>query len=83
MLYTMRFAGLTKQLESDNTAIEKTKTDGLESFDSDGFTVGSENQVNENLDGIVAWNWKAGTSVSGTTTGSGTGKSLFWKCRYY
>jgi len=47
----------------------------LRSFTSDGFTVGSDGSVNHNNENIVSWNWKAGTSVSGTTTGSGTGKA--------
>jgi hypothetical protein len=59
----------------------------LSSFLSDGFTVtkGSDSTYGNNylnhsaLYGgsvpYVAWNWKAGTSTSGTTSGSGTGQS--------
>ncbi len=67
--------GATKNLYSDATTAEVTDATRLQSFDSDGFTVGTNNQINENTDTYVAWNWKAGTNGSGTTTGSGTGKT--------
>ena len=71
--------GAGKNIVSNNTGAEidaGTGTDGqLRSFTSDGFTVGSDGSVNHNNENIVSWNWKAGTSVSGTTTGSGTGKA--------
>ena len=41
------------------------------SFDADGFEVDDDAQVNDNTDTYVAWNWKAGSSVSGNTSGSG------------
>ena len=42
-------------------------SDALTAFDSDGFSLGSRNQVNYNTDAFVAWNWKAGgTGVSNT-----------------
>ena len=48
----------------------------LTAFGSDGFTIGSNNSgLNANSSTYVSWNWKAGTSVSGNTTGSGTAKS--------
>ena len=34
-------------------------TKGVNSFDNDGFTLGSWNNVNGNNDTYVAWNWKA------------------------
>ena len=71
--------GAGKNLVSNNTGAEidaGTGTDGqLRSFTSDGFTVGSDGSVNNNNEGIVSWNWLAGTSVSGNTTGSGTAKA--------
>jgi hypothetical protein len=42
----------------------------LTSFDSDGFSLGSNDGVNKNTDAIVAWNWKAGGSGSANTTGT-------------
>ena len=60
----------TTAAESDNGAIH------LNSFDSDGFTVGGTGtHSNGNGDTYVAWNWKAGTTGTGYTTGSGTSKA--------
>jgi hypothetical protein len=45
----------------------------VQSFDSDGWTMGDSDNINTNNETYVAWNWKAGTSVSGTTGGAGVG----------
>ena len=68
--------GDNKILASHTTAAEST-LDTIVSLDSDGFTVGDGNgyDVNKNGESIVAWNWKAGTSVSGNSSGSGTAQS--------
>ena len=42
------------------TAEEATTTTQLESFDSDGFTVNTNGNVNTSSSTYVAWNWKAG-----------------------
>ena len=62
-------------LKSNSNVVEGTNTSSLLTIDSDGFTLGDGNEVNGSSDNIVSWNWKAGTSVSGTTTGSGTSKA--------
>jgi len=73
--------GVAKDLESNSNAIEQANNvyGYITSFDSDGFTVepGTSGSalVNESGNTFVAWNWKAGTSVSGNTTGSGTAKT--------
>ena len=66
--------GTTKCLSSDSTTAEFTQTNGLTAFGGDGFTVGNWSAINR-ASTTVAWNWKAGTSVSGDTTGSGTLKT--------
>jgi len=66
--------GSSKILNSNTTSAEGTNA-ALNAFVSDGFTVNSDSYLNGNSNTYVAWNWKAGTSVSGTTTGSGTGTS--------
>jgi len=68
-------SGVGKHLISDDTGAETTFAEGVKSFDSDGVTIGTAGDINDNSQTFVAWNWKAGTSVSGTTTGSGTGKA--------
>ena len=67
--------GVTKLLVSNSNAAEDTNTNILTSFDSDGFTVGTNSASNGNNDTYVAWNWKAGTTGSGNTGGSGTYKA--------
>ena len=42
---------------------------------SDGFTVQTDASVNANSSTYASWNWKAGTAVSGNTSGSGTYKT--------
>ena len=51
--------GVTKQLESNTATAESTEAEGLTTFGSDGFTVGSLAQVNTNTEDIckleLAW----------------------------
>ena len=63
--------GATKTLNTDQAQQEETYTNGLTSFDSDGFTVeefnlgnGGEGQT------YVAWCWKANGTGSSNTSGS-------------
>jgi len=67
--------GVTKRLNPDLTDDEETLSGLMTSFDSDGFTNAADNGVNENTKTYVAWNWKAGTAVSGNSGGSGTAKA--------
>ena len=67
--------GATKALQPNDTDAEATDSDGITSFDSNGFSLGAGGDYNGSSNTQVAWCWKAGTSVSGTTTGSGTSKS--------
>ena len=60
--------GATKRLSSNLTAAEDTAA-GVNSFDSDGFTLDALNW-NDNNDTFVAWNWKAGGSGVSNTDGS-------------
>ena len=63
--------GEGKYLFSDGNDAESTDTNRLTSFDSDGFTVGSNNAVNASSTTYVAWNWKAGTSFSNSSGSNG------------
>jgi len=63
--------GATKDLHSNTTNTEATDTEGLSTFDADGFTVGSNVEVNTNTENYVAWQWLANnTSGSSNTDGS-------------
>lgn len=58
--------GTTKQLEMNSTDTETTESESLTTFGSDGFTVGSLNQVNTNTENFVAWCWKGDGTAGGT-----------------
>ena len=62
--------GATKYIKSDATSAENTLAESLKSFDSDGFTVGTEADVNNNTTTYASWNWLAGGSASSNTDGS-------------
>jgi hypothetical protein len=64
--------GATKYLspDGDYNGVEVTAAETLASFDTDGFTVGNDVQVNTNTENYIAWCWKAGGSVS--VNGDGT-----------
>jgi len=62
--------GVGKYLESNDTTAEATGTH-LESFDSDGFTVGQgnlSNRTNANNKSYVGWSWNAGDTDGKTYT---------------
>ena len=62
--------GVTKRLRSDTDAAESTASNGLTAFGTDGFTVVSNNGVNQNGVAIASWNWKANGQGSSNTDGS-------------
>jgi hypothetical protein len=67
--------GVTKELYSDTTGAEATNVNGVESFDSDGFTLvgsGSGSGVWNGNTGAthVAWLWRANGTGSSNTDGS-------------
>ena len=62
--------GANKRLSSDNANAEATDSDGLKSFDSDGWTMDAKGSINGNGDTYVAWNWKANGSGVSNTDGS-------------
>ena len=67
--------GVEKPIYSNSSDEELTNANGLTAFGSDGFTLGLGASVNGSGRTFVSWNWKAGTSVSGNTGGSGTAKT--------
>jgi len=59
---------------SNNTYANNTDSNYAYTPISDGFTIGTANDVNGNGYSQCAWNWKAGTAVSGNSGGSGSPK---------
>ena len=62
--------GVNKALYTDYTDAEGTYTDGLTSFNSDGFSLGSRIYVNGSSKTYVGWAWDAGTTTTTNTQGS-------------
>ena len=59
--------GNTKYVKSSSTAAEATITNMVTSFDSDGFSLGADSDMNGSSANQVAWNWLAnGTGVANT-----------------
>jgi len=67
--------GANHQVFANLNNAETTPTNHLNAFNSDGFTLGNDGSVNTNSSNYCSWNWKAGTTGSGTTSGAGTGKA--------
>jgi hypothetical protein len=71
--------GVTKELESDQNALEATNTEGLTTFGSDGFTIGNLSSINASSNNYIAWCWKE-SATSGfdivTATGTGSAKTI-------
>jgi hypothetical protein len=62
--------GATVRLIPNGTSSDATAAQSMKSFDSDGFTLGSDADVNQNSINFVSWNWKAGGTASSNTAGS-------------
>jgi len=68
-------SGANKFLYTDANLAETTYNEAVKSFDSDGVTIGTAGDISGNGLDFVSWNWKAGTTGSGNTTGSGDSKA--------
>jgi hypothetical protein len=65
--------GATKVIYSNATSSEQTYSDGLTAFNSDGFSLGSDQTyayVNYGSETYVGWAWDAGSSTVTNTQGS-------------
>ena len=65
---TVRTAG--EGLRSDTNGVEFTTAQGLKSWQSDGFTMGTNGSVNGSAATFASYNWKGGTTTGIDTTGS-------------
>jgi len=63
--------GATKQIYSNAPDPEASATDAITSFNSNGFSIGSNGDVNANTKNIVSWNWKKVAGVFDIQTYSG------------
>jgi hypothetical protein len=65
--------GVTKILISNGANSEGTDSTRIKSFDSDGYTMGTQDTTNLNTATYVSWNWKAGTSFTNDASATGIG----------
>jgi len=65
--------GVTKDIHSNTTAAEGTDANSLTAFGTNGFTVGSQGDINGNTEKMVAWAWKAGTAFSNDASATSIG----------
>ena len=62
--------GVQKYISSNLGNAEQTSAAMLTAFDSDGFSLGSGNDTNDNGQNYVSWNWKANGQGSSNTDGT-------------
>ena len=62
--------GANKTLYSNLNSAETTDTNNLQSFDSDGFTVGTQADMNASGGTFASWNWLASNTTASNTDGS-------------
>jgi len=68
--WTDAVRGLTKVIASNTSNDQYTSSTEITSFNSDGFTVGTDAGVNNNGSTFASWNWKANGQGSSNTDGS-------------
>jgi len=61
--------GAGKGLHCDTTEAEFTQIQNVSSFNSNGFSLGTDNGMNSNGDTHIAWCWKASNSTSTNSDG--------------
>jgi hypothetical protein len=67
--------GATKELISNSTAAEATDADTLTSFNSDGFSIGADSNVNTNTATYVGWSFRKAPKFFDVVTYTGTGSA--------
>jgi len=62
--------GVTKDIRANQTNAESTNANSLTAFETDGYSIGSSGNINNNGSNFVGWNWKANGAGSSNTDGS-------------
>ena len=62
-------SGTGKYLRTNDVDTEETDANSITAFSSDGFTMGSQDRVNQSSNTFVAWCWKGGTTSGKSTSG--------------
>ena len=69
--WTDSVRGVQKTIRSYRTNAEETESQGLTAFNSDGFTMGTNSDINTNTEPGVAWQWKKVAGVFDIQTYAG------------
>ena len=65
--------GVQKTIRSYRDNAEETESQGLTAFSSDGFTMGTNSDINTDDEPGVAWQWKTGTAFSNDASSTSVG----------
>jgi hypothetical protein len=60
--------GVYKRIKTNSTDAETESNESLKSFDSDGFTLGTQANINNSGSTYASWNWKAGGGQGSSNT---------------
>ena len=66
-------AGVNKRFHSNNANVEANEANFLQAFQSDGFQVGTDADINASGGTYVGWGWKANGGTTTTNDASSTG----------
>ena len=62
--------GVQQRLVPNEAYVQSTQTNAVSSFNSDGFTLGNNGDINTNSASFISWNWKANGAGSSNSDGS-------------
>ena len=62
--------GVQETIYTDATSAEATQSQGLTAFGADGFTVGTNTNINGSSNTNVSWNWLAANGTASNSDGS-------------
>ena len=60
--------GATKYLRSDANSAEATNANGVQAFETNGFQLGTDTDINQNSGTYVAWQWIANGGTTSTNS---------------
>jgi len=75
-IITNKAFGYNKNIKPNTADALVSQTHNIEGFQTDGFKLGHQGQVNSNGDTFVAWNWDFGNTEVTNNDGSTTGYTL-------
>ncbi len=73
-----RVRGANKQVWTNSPGSQYTYTNSINSLDTNGFTVGTNGNVNTNGNPFLAWCWDAGTAAASASTAGSINPTDEW-----